>query len=126
MKMPASAGSATRAAGNVPWRAGPTTPLPHPHDEALDRPRCEQAAVERSLDVMQNSGEPVVLSLVGSARVPTAAYHRNPELVRTLTRAVVLNAGSSGGTRLFGRRPRTAFGTAMAEALNALLRAMPV
>lgn len=79
----------------VPAATGPTLPLKSPDDKALDRPRREQAGIQLLLDVLDNSSRPVVISIVGSARVLTAAFNRNPDLVRTKTRAVLLNAGST-------------------------------
>jgi hypothetical protein len=82
----------------IPVASGPTQPLHHPEDDVHNRPRREQAGVELVLDTLQSSNVPVVLTVVGSARVVTAAFNRDPDLVRAKTRAVVLNAGSSGGT----------------------------
>jgi pyrimidine-specific ribonucleoside hydrolase len=83
----------------IPVAVGPTVPLAHPGDTAEDRPRSEQAGIALLLDVMEKSTEPVVISIVGSCRVLAAAFNRQPGLVRSRTRAVLLNAGSTGGAK---------------------------
>lgn len=83
----------------IPTAAGPRQPLRDPADDARDHPRREQAGVELVLDTLAASAEPVVLSAVGSARVLTAAANRAPGLMRAKTRAVLLNAGFTAGTR---------------------------
>ncbi len=80
---------------SIPVAMGPTHPLKSLDDAALDRSLREQAGINLVLNVLQNSSQPVVISVVGSARVLTAAYNRNPELVRAKTRMVLLNAGST-------------------------------
>ncbi len=84
---------------DIPVAIGPTQPLKHPGDLANDRPRREQAGVEMLLDVLDRSAEPVVITVLGSARIVTAAYNREPELMKAKTRAVILNAGATGGTK---------------------------
>lgn len=83
----------------LPVAMGPTVPLRDPRDAAWDRPRPEQGGVELVLDALQRSSEPVVISVVGSARVVAAAFNRQPDLLRAKTRAVLLNAGSTGGPK---------------------------
>ncbi len=82
---------------DIPVTTGPIQALAHPDDTAEDRPHHEQAGILMLLDTLANSSEPVVITVVGSARVVTAAFNRNPELMRDKTRAVVVNAGSTGG-----------------------------
>jgi len=82
----------------IPVATGPAQPLRYPQDDVRDQPRREQAGIELVLDTLQSSDKPVVVTVVGSARVVAAAFNRDPDLVRAKTRAVVLNAGSSGGT----------------------------
>ena len=84
----------------IPVAMGPTVPLQTPQDDARGRPRTEQAGIELVLDVLRASSTPVVISSVGSARVLAAAFNRDPELVRAKTRAVVLNAGATEGTKI--------------------------
>lgn len=84
----------------IPVAAGPLEPLRDAADDASDRPVREQAGVELLLHVLENSETPVVISIVGSARVVAAAWNRAPDLMRDKTRAVLLNAGMSGGRRL--------------------------
>ncbi len=83
----------------IPVAMGPTSPLRSPDDPAIDRPIREQAGVAIVLDVLENCEQPVVVSSVGSARVLAAAFNRRPELVRSKVKAVLLNAGSTGGTK---------------------------
>jgi hypothetical protein len=64
-----------------------------------DRPRPEQAGVRLLLDILAECPDKVIVSVVGSARVLAAAYNRNPELLRARIRYVLLNAGSTGGTK---------------------------
>jgi pyrimidine-specific ribonucleoside hydrolase len=83
----------------IPTASGPTLPLARPDDDVRDRPRQHQAGVNLLLDCLDASSAPVVISLVGSARVLTAAYNRDPVLVRRKVRSVLLNAGSTGGPK---------------------------
>lgn len=83
----------------IPVAMGPMDPLAHPGDTAADRPVSEQAGIRLLLDILEQSAEPVTISVVGSARVLAAAYNRAPDLVRAKTRAVLLNAGMTGGTK---------------------------
>jgi len=83
----------------IPAAIGPTEPLAHPGDNALDRPRAEQTGITLLLEELARSREPVTISVVGSARVLAAAFNREPALVRSKTRAVLLNAGSTGGPK---------------------------
>lgn len=83
----------------IPVAMGPTLPLAHPGDTAEDRAARDQAGITMLLDILDRSAEPVLISIVGSARVVTAAYNREPELLRAKTRAVVVNAGSTGGAK---------------------------
>lgn len=83
----------------IPAALGPTAPLANPRDTAGDRPRAEQAGIELLLEVLAASSEPVTISIVGSARVLAAAFNRDPALVRRQTRAVLLNAGATGGPK---------------------------
>jgi hypothetical protein len=83
----------------IPVAAGPRAPLSGPDDDATSRPRSEQAGIQLLLDILEDTREPVVLSLVGSTRVVTAAFNRAPELLRSKLRSVLLNAGSTGGIK---------------------------
>ena len=78
---------------------GPTSPLKSPDDPAIDRSMQEQAGIGMVIDILEKSDQPVVVSCVGSARVLAAAFNRRPELVRAKVKAVLLNAGSTGGTK---------------------------
>jgi hypothetical protein len=81
----------------VPVAAGPIDPLRSSTDTAEDRPRREQAGVELLLDALRRSHQPVVVSVVGSARTITAAWNRAPKLLLEKVRAVVVNAGATTG-----------------------------
>ncbi len=79
----------------IPVAMGPLAPLRGPTDAATDRPRREQAGVELLISALVEAPAPAVVSVVGSARVVTAAFNRDPELLRQKVRAVVLNAGTT-------------------------------
>jgi len=83
----------------IPVAVGPRAPLSGPDDDARDRPRSEQSGIRLLLDILEDSPEPVVLSLVGSMRIVTAAFNRAPELLRNRIRSILLNAGSTGGIK---------------------------
>ncbi len=78
----------------------PTLPLKSPIDSASDRAKDEQAGIHMLLEILEDSSEPVVITVVGSARVVTAAFNRNPDLMYAKTRAMILNAGSTGGSKI--------------------------
>jgi hypothetical protein len=84
---------------SIPVAAGPTLPLTRPEDDVVDRLPGEQAGVKLLLDILEECREEVVVSVVGSTRVLTAAYNRSPELVRRKVRSVLLNAGSTAGPK---------------------------
>ncbi len=79
--------------------AGPILPLSRPDDDVRDRPPGEQKGVRLLLDILEESRERVAISVVGSVRVLTAAFNRQPELLRSKIRFVLLNAGSLAGTK---------------------------
>jgi pyrimidine-specific ribonucleoside hydrolase len=79
--------------------AGPSQPLNHPEDDVADRPSEEQAGVRLLLHILEECQDRVMVSVVGSARVLTAAYNRNPELLGKKVRSVLLNAGSTAGPK---------------------------
>lgn len=83
----------------IPVAAGPQVPLQDPLDTARDRPADEQEGIDLLLDLLRASDEPVVLSVVGSARIVAAAFNRDPALLRAQTAAILLNAGSTGGPK---------------------------
>ncbi len=86
-------------ARDIPVAAGPRDPLKNAHDDIADRPQVEQAGVELLVKLLEQSDAKVNISVVGSCRVLTAAFNRNPGLLRAKTESVLLNAGSSGGTK---------------------------
>jgi len=83
----------------IPAASGPTIALKSPTDPATDRPDREQAGIRMLIDVLRESPEQVLVSCAGSVRVLTAAFNREPELLRSKVKAVLLNAGSTGGTK---------------------------
>lgn len=83
----------------IPAAMGPIDPLGHPGDDARDRPLAEQGGIALLLEVLERSSEPVTISVVGSGRVLAAAFNREPALLKAKTRAVLLNAGSTGGPK---------------------------
>jgi hypothetical protein len=84
---------------SIPVAVGPTLPLSRPEDNAADRSPGEQAGINLLLEILAESGDGIVVSIVGSPRVMTAAYNRNPALVRTKVRSILLNAGSTAGPK---------------------------
>ena len=86
-------------ARSIPAAMGPIDPLAHPGDDARDRPLAEQGGITLLLEVLERSSEPVTISVVGSGRVLAAAFNREPALLNAKTRAVLLNAGSTGGPK---------------------------
>jgi hypothetical protein len=84
---------------SVPVGAGPTAPLQSPEDDAAGAPPAEQQGVRLLLDALRASPAPAVVTVTGSARPLAVAFNREPALVRDKTRAVLLNAGFTGGTR---------------------------
>ncbi len=80
---------------SIPVAMGPLAALGSPADTAEDRPLREQAGIDLLLQTLATAPAPVVISVVGSARVVTAAFNRDPELLRRKVRAVVINAGST-------------------------------
>ena len=84
---------------SIPIGVGPHEPLKLEGDSALDRAATEQSGIELLLDILRSTSEPVLISMVGSARVAAAAFYREPELMRARTKAIILNAGATGGTK---------------------------
>jgi hypothetical protein len=84
----------------IPVACGPTQPLRDRHDTAQDRLRKEQAGIELILQTLADSPEPVLISVMGSARAVTAAFNRAPELVKKKSRAILLNAGSTSAAHI--------------------------
>ncbi len=83
----------------VPIAMGPNKPLKNPKDTAEGLPPSQEAAIKMVLDVLSESSQPVVITSVGSARILTAAFNREPVLLRDKVAYVVLNAGSTGGPK---------------------------
>jgi len=84
---------------SIPIAVGPSEPLKHEGDTGRDRMPAEQSGIELLLSILRASTEPVVISMVGSARVVAAAFYREPELMRSRTRALLLNAGATAKTK---------------------------
>jgi len=83
----------------IPIAVGPFEPLKHEGDGGQDRVPVEQSGIELLLSILRASAEPVVISMVGSARVVAAAFNREPELLRARTGAILMNAGSTAKTK---------------------------
>jgi len=83
----------------IPVAAGPARPLLSPEDDAAGRGHCEEAGVELLLELLERSSSKLVVSTVGSCRVLTAAYNRDPGLLHSKIQSVLLNAGSTGGPK---------------------------
>jgi len=84
----------------IPVAQGPHRPLTDSQDTCEDAPDEEQAGIRMILRILGGSAEPVVISVTGSPRTLTAAYNRDPMLLREKTLAVLLNAGSTGGSKV--------------------------
>ena len=83
----------------IPVAVGPFEPLRAENDTAADRTAAEQSGIDLLLQTLRSSAEPVVISMVGSARLVAAAFNREPELLRTRTKSILLNAGSMTTTK---------------------------
>lgn len=83
----------------IPTASGLAVPLKTPSDSAPERPACEQAGIQLLMEVLKESAQPVLISSVGSARTVAAAFNRDPQLLRSKVKAIVLNAGSTGGNK---------------------------
>lgn len=83
----------------IPAAQGPILPLSHPKDTSEGAPPEQQTGIRMIINILADSPEPVTISVTGSPRAVTAAYNREPELLQKKTRAVLLNAGSTGGPR---------------------------
>jgi hypothetical protein len=79
----------------IPVAVGPYQPLKSPQDTAADRPAREQAGVNLLLRALRDSPIPVVISVLGSSRLVTAAFNRDPQLLKEKVKTVLLNAGTS-------------------------------
>lgn len=84
----------------IPVAEGPHRPLADPRDTCEDAPPEDLTGIRMILELLQRSPEPVVISVTGSPRAVTAAWNRDPALLREKTLAVLLNAGSTGGTKV--------------------------
>jgi pyrimidine-specific ribonucleoside hydrolase len=84
---------------SIPVAVGPPDPLRHESDTVRDRPHADQAGIELLLSLLRSSNEPVLISMVGSARVAAAAFSREPGLMRSKTKAILLNAGAMAKTK---------------------------
>lgn len=83
----------------IPIAVGPFDPLRYERDDGRDRAPMEQSGIELLLNILRASNEPVVISMVGSARVVAAAFNREPELMRARTKSILLNAGATSKTK---------------------------
>lgn len=84
----------------IPVAQGPHHPLSHPGDTCDDVPEEEQAGIRMILELLEESPEPVTISVTGSPRAVTAAYNRAPALLGEKILAILLNAGSTGGPKV--------------------------
>lgn len=88
------------AGRSIPVAVGPREPLRGPEDDCADRARAEQAGVDLLLSLLEAATEPVLVSVVGSARVLAAAFNRNPALLRERVGGILLNAGATEGAEM--------------------------
>jgi hypothetical protein len=80
---------------NVPCGIGPFEPLRAPGGTLLDAPEFQQTGVRLLLDTLRASREKVHIVSFGSARPITAAFNREPRLMRAKTARIHLCAGST-------------------------------
>ena len=80
-----------------PWKTGLRETLRSQDDKALEQPKEFQGGVELILSTLKQSEEPVVMFLVGSCRDFTAAFNRDPDLLRKKVKAMYVNAGNGPG-----------------------------
>ena len=85
---------------NVAVALGPIRTLTHPGDRCEDVPEREQFGIRTILETLTENPEPVIISVTGSPRAVTAAFNREPALMSEKTRAILLNAGSTGGEKV--------------------------
>ena len=79
---------------------GPSEPLRSASTGLSDLDTNDRSGAELILHVLRTTEEPVVISIVGSARSLAVAYNTDPEEVRRSVGRVLLNAGSSGGDHI--------------------------
>jgi pyrimidine-specific ribonucleoside hydrolase len=84
---------------SIPVAAGPHHRLEESSSVKTSEAPSHQAGVQLLLDILENSRDKVVVSVVGSARVIGYALRRNPGLLRTKIRSILLNAGSTAGPK---------------------------
>ncbi|MCG6988211.1 MAG: hypothetical protein LJF06_08525 [Gemmatimonadetes bacterium] len=94
------AGMARITGRTIPVAQGPHRPLSHPGDTCENAPEDEQAGIRMILRLLEASRDPVTISVTGSPRALIAAYNREPALLREKILAVLLNAGSTGGSKV--------------------------
>jgi pyrimidine-specific ribonucleoside hydrolase len=77
----------------VPAGAGSFLPLRSPDDPAPDAPTFLQQGVELILRTLRESDQPLDIAIFCSSRAVTAAFNRDPELLRQKVRRIHLSAG---------------------------------
>lgn len=81
---------------NVPFAAGPFYKMTTRSDKMLNIPKFQQQGIELLIQTLKNSPTPVQIVSVGSARVLSVAYNREPELFKDKIAKIHLSAGASG------------------------------
>ena len=79
---------------SVPRAVGSSRPFEHDAKNPAEIPARDGMAIRMILQILDDSPEPVVISIVGSSRDVALAGVRAPELFREKCRAVYLNAGT--------------------------------
>jgi len=77
----------------VPWATGLSQPLKSRQDDGREQPAESQGGVELILSTLRRSSQPVVVFTTGSGRDVTAAFNREPDLLRQKVRALYINMG---------------------------------
>jgi hypothetical protein len=79
----------------VPVAIGLEAELKSPEDKALDQPQQFQGGVRSILDTLRAAARPVAIATVGSVRDVTAAYNREPALLRQKVGQIMIFIGEA-------------------------------
>jgi len=80
---------------DIPFGISPLEPMQSPRDKMPDIPGYQNLGVDKLLNTLRQSDEPVDISVFGSIRTLAVAYNRNPKLLLEKIRMVHISAGSS-------------------------------
>jgi hypothetical protein len=83
----------------VPFAPGLSKKLKSLDDAGRDQPAADQQAIELLIKTLRESPEPMVVITAGSVRDVTAAFNREPQLLREKIARLYINIGSTGPKR---------------------------